>query len=118
MNRPAVFSFLESYGPNTIYNTLRLQTHSCNIERGVLESSEKHVLSSACFSRLRLLRFDQSSLAMEEVLIQGDTAGAAASPPCPFDAARREPPLPRHAATVLAPAWRSPVGAAAPVRGA
>jgi len=51
---------------------------------------------------------------MEEVLIQGDTAGAAASPPCPFDAARREPPLPRHAATVLAPAWRRPVGAAAP----
>ena len=47
---------------------------------------------------------------MEEVLIQGDTAGAAASPPCPFDAARREPPLPRHAATVLAPAWLSPVG--------
>ena len=51
---------------------------------------------------------------MEEVLIQGDTAGAAASPPCPFDAARREPPLPRHAATVLAPSWRRPVGAAAP----
>ena len=72
------------------------------------------MLYSACFSRLRLLRFDQSSLAMEEVLIQGDTAGAAASPPCPFDAARREPPLPRHAATVLAPAWRRPVGAAAP----
>ena len=52
----------------------------------VLESSEKHVLSSACFSSLRLLRFDQSSLAMEEVLIQGDTAGVASLP------IRRGPP--------------------------
>ena len=40
---------------------------------------------------------------MEEVLVQGDTAGAEASPPCPFDAARREPPGGGRGAGATAP---------------
>jgi len=98
VNGPAVFSFLKSYGPNTIYNTLRLQTHSCNIERGVLESSEKHVFyfSSACFSRLVFSAWTNLPWQWRR------------------SCSRETLPAPQRAATVLAPAWRSPVGAAAP----